>query len=117
MVCSEYLEMPGLILTLDQAARLFDMDREACARSLTELVEAGFLRQVGGRYARADVGFDMEDATSWDVTGIEPTPWPDTRRRTVRRKPDTMTGGTASPTGFLRGRAPATQLGANRARG
>jgi hypothetical protein len=78
-VCAEYLDMPGLILTLDQAARLFHMDREECVRTLTELVEAGFLRQVGGRYARADVGFDMEHAGWSDVTGLIETPRPGTR--------------------------------------
>lgn len=39
----EYLEMPGLRLTLDQASRLWNLDRAMCRRLLAELVDERFL--------------------------------------------------------------------------
>ena len=56
LVHSEYLEMPGLRLTLAQAVRLWDSDRDSCARALETLVDASFLRCAGGSYVRADSG-------------------------------------------------------------
>lgn len=53
---AEYREMPGLCLTLPQAARLWAADREACARALDMLVESGFLSRCGAMYMRADTG-------------------------------------------------------------
>jgi hypothetical protein len=40
---TEYLEMPGLVLTLPQAARLWAMSENRSARLLSMLVETGFL--------------------------------------------------------------------------
>ena len=40
---NEYLEMPGLCLTLEQARRLWDLDEETCNESLQFLVETTFL--------------------------------------------------------------------------
>ena len=54
LVYSEYLEMPGLQLTLAQAARLWHSDRDACALALETLVDASFLRRAGAHYFRAD---------------------------------------------------------------
>ena len=49
----EYLNMPGLQLTLDQAQRLWAIDRTECEALLNALVDAGFLtRTPSGRYAR-----------------------------------------------------------------
>jgi hypothetical protein len=56
LVCAEYREMPGLNLTLPQAIRLWTADPGVCAQVLDGLVEAGFLRRVGGVYLRADQG-------------------------------------------------------------
>lgn len=42
-VRSEYLEMPGLGLTLDQASRLWGLDRDTCSRVLGDLITDGFL--------------------------------------------------------------------------
>jgi hypothetical protein len=42
-IYSEYLEMPGLRLTRQQAQRLWGLDEETCSQSLECLVEAGFL--------------------------------------------------------------------------
>jgi hypothetical protein len=50
---AEFLEMPGLQLTLSQAQRLCGGDRAACETALRALVEEQFLcMRVGGRYAR-----------------------------------------------------------------
>ncbi len=43
-VRSEFLEMPGLRLTLAQAERLFALDHARCQRVLDECVRAGWLR-------------------------------------------------------------------------
>jgi hypothetical protein len=56
-VRSEFLEMPGLRLTSDQAARFLSLDRGTCAELLEALVRSRFLaRTSDGRYLRADVG-------------------------------------------------------------
>jgi hypothetical protein len=55
-VQAEFCEMPGLTLTLPQAARLFSLDPARCERILLALVRAGVLRTDGRSFARADVG-------------------------------------------------------------
>ncbi len=54
LVYSEYQEMPGLQLTIAQAARLWNSDRDSCAQALETLVDASFLRREDGCYVRAD---------------------------------------------------------------
>jgi DNA-binding IclR family transcriptional regulator len=49
---AEYLEMPGLRLTVPQAARLWNVDPDTCLRLLTSLVETGFLYRSGDSYLR-----------------------------------------------------------------
>lgn len=50
----EYLEMPGLALTLQQAQRLWALDEETCEAALRGLVRAGFLITTGaGTFVRA----------------------------------------------------------------
>ena len=44
---AEYLEMPGLRLTLAQAQRLWAFDRALCDAVLAALVDAHFLVQSG----------------------------------------------------------------------
>ena len=52
----EYLEMPGLSLTEQQAQRLWQIDADACRSLFASLVESGFLRRTSrGGYVRADV--------------------------------------------------------------
>jgi hypothetical protein len=53
----EFLEMPGLRLTCEQAQRLYGLDPALCQRALDRLVAAGFLCVMANRmYARiADV--------------------------------------------------------------
>lgn len=51
---AEFLEMPGLQLTLRQAARLFHLDPVACDVALRVLLEDGFLiRGARDAYRRA----------------------------------------------------------------
>lgn len=52
-VLAEYREMPGLILTLPQAARLFSIERTQCEAALDSLVAQEMLVARGGRYLRA----------------------------------------------------------------
>ena len=65
MVKAEYLEMPGLCLTLAQAERLWNLDRATCVGVLGKLVESGFLwRTEAGIYERnaCDLQFGSQDA-------------------------------------------------------
>lgn len=51
-VRGEYREMPGMRLTVDQAMRLWMLDRPTCSSVLDSLVAAHFLEQDRcGRYA------------------------------------------------------------------
>ena len=51
---AEYRGMPAMRLTLDQAMRLWMLDRETCARMLNLLIEARFIdRDASGRYRKA----------------------------------------------------------------
>ena len=53
-VQNEYREMPGLILTEDQARRLWAIDGNTCRRVLAALLERRFLkRTAAGAYVRA----------------------------------------------------------------
>lgn len=52
----EFLEMPGLRLTINQAARLWHVDAATCAAVMRRLVAERFLmRTRAGAYVRADV--------------------------------------------------------------
>ena len=55
-VCGEYGEMPGLRLTVAQAARLWNMKPATTVQVLNRLVDDKFLRRVGDCYVRADCG-------------------------------------------------------------
>ena len=53
-VRAEFLEMPGLRLTLKQATRLWGIDDSVCRTVVDSLVEASFLRRAeGGTFVRA----------------------------------------------------------------
>jgi hypothetical protein len=47
-ICGEFLEMPGLRLTVRQAMRLWGLDREQCERAIDVLIGRSFLRQTAG---------------------------------------------------------------------
>ena len=53
---AEFREMPGLALTLPQAALLFGVEQARCERLLLSLVRTGLLTTDGRSFARADVG-------------------------------------------------------------
>jgi hypothetical protein len=55
-ISGEYQEIPGLQLTLAQAARLFDTDPRTIEDGLNRLVAASFLCHTGAFYVRADLG-------------------------------------------------------------
>jgi hypothetical protein len=56
---AEYLEMPGLHLTLEQARRLCDVEQALCQQVLDTLVEMNFLAlKPNGTYARMTDGHD-----------------------------------------------------------
>ncbi|HKF67468.1 MAG TPA: hypothetical protein VKB36_13085 [Vicinamibacterales bacterium] len=51
---SEFLEMPGLRLTVLQASRLWGLDEDSCRRVIDALVGSSFLRWTAlGMIARA----------------------------------------------------------------
>ena len=52
-VQAEYVEMPGLSVTLPQAQRLLGIDRDTCAVVIRTLVDRKFLRRTArGTYVR-----------------------------------------------------------------
>ncbi len=53
-ILGEFREMPGLILTLAQAARLFNLERTECQQVLDSLVQSRVLRTDGRMYGLAD---------------------------------------------------------------
>ena len=54
-VRGEYLEMPGLSLTEEQAQRLWGFDPTLCRALLDALAQTGFLHRTGsGAYVRGD---------------------------------------------------------------
>ncbi|HZI80865.1 MAG TPA: hypothetical protein VFD69_15190 [Vicinamibacterales bacterium] len=55
-VHGEYMEMPGLRLTLAQACRLWNADPHTSLDVLNRLVEDQFLRVSGPHYVRAAAG-------------------------------------------------------------
>ena len=55
-VSAEFREMPGLLLTLAQAARLFSIDPARCERVLHTLVDQGVLVSDGRAFRLADAG-------------------------------------------------------------
>ena len=55
-VHGEFMEMPGLRLTLAQACRLWNADATTSLDVLNQLVEKQFLRLSGPHYVRAAAG-------------------------------------------------------------
>lgn len=53
---AEYLEMPGMCLTLAQATRLLNASADECQGVLEELIADGLLCRVADAYVRADSG-------------------------------------------------------------
>ena len=55
-VCAEFYEMPGLVVTVAQAARLFGIDQTQSRRILGTLVSRGVLVTDGQQFGRAGTG-------------------------------------------------------------
>jgi hypothetical protein len=56
-VRGEYREMPGMRLTIDQAMRLWNIDRQTCAAVSNTLVASHFLEMDGfGRFRKVALG-------------------------------------------------------------
>ena len=55
-ICAEYYEMPGLRLTVAQAARLFNLELAYCAGLLDTLVKNGLLWTNGREFLGPNVG-------------------------------------------------------------
>jgi hypothetical protein len=54
-VCAEFIEMPGLQLTFEQATRLWGLEPHVCRQVIDDLVSCGFLRRTAsGSVTRAD---------------------------------------------------------------
>ena len=53
-VLAESDEMPGLVLTTRQAARIFGLDHDLCRTILDSLVDMAYLREVNGLVRRGD---------------------------------------------------------------
>ena len=53
---AEYHDMPGLSLTLPQAARLWHLEQGVCEHLLEALVAQGVLRKARGGYLTARTG-------------------------------------------------------------
>ena len=51
---AEFVAMPGLCLTLSQAARLYSAPPDECARAFHELIADGFLWRTRDCFVRAD---------------------------------------------------------------
>ncbi len=65
---SEYVEMPGLWLTTEQAVRLWGIEHEECVQLLRALVAHGFLVvRPDGKYGRAT---ERQESLDRDVTGV-----------------------------------------------
>jgi hypothetical protein len=54
LIRAEYIEMPGLSVTLAQAARLWNVDRRRCLDALEALTKEGFLGRAGDSYVRTN---------------------------------------------------------------
>lgn len=62
----EYLEMPGLALTLPQAQRLWALDGQTCEAALRGLVRTGFLSTTrAGTFVHAATQLARLQATTW----------------------------------------------------
>lgn len=62
-VRAEFMEMPGLQLTDQQAQRLWSLDAVTCRQILESLVEVGFLTRRANGYARLSEGPDRVHET------------------------------------------------------
>jgi hypothetical protein len=63
-IALDYIEMPGLKLTLEQSRRLWNLPVDVCESALNELVASGFLgRSRDGAFLRAGLSARPASAT------------------------------------------------------
>ena len=56
-VRGEYREMPGMRLTIEQAMRLWSLDRQVCSDTMDSLVASRYLEvDATGRYRKTHTG-------------------------------------------------------------
>ncbi len=74
---NEFLEMPGLCLTLEQATRLWNLDPQTSQMALHMLQQEGFLARTGdGRFISGSVMARDEVRTSDGSPRVSaPGPW------------------------------------------
>ena len=62
LIRMEYLELPGLKLTLWQTQRLWNLPEDVCRQALTVLTQSRFLtRAADGAYVRAQTPVSRRD--------------------------------------------------------
>ena len=77
---AEFIEMPGLSVTCQQAQRLWGMDRDTCSRLIASLVDEGFLAPT----ARWDAGFAQAPCVRFRMAKADlPREFPQSRRKTA----------------------------------
>jgi len=95
----EYLDMPGLSLSLAQSTRLLSADMPTCRRALDSLIDAGCLtRTAAGTYTR-DVSHRSLEA--WTIY---------TRRLLSQDKPDVRSSPRPGTSSVARRHSSATEL-------
>ena len=74
-IYGEFLEMPGMRLTLSQAQRLWGLDQRTCQVLLEYLVDTKFLsRSAHGNYGRSSDGPAPFPRPRMAKAGIDPGP-------------------------------------------
>jgi hypothetical protein len=80
---AEYMEMPGLRLTMEQVKRLCGVEHRICQLVLDALVDDGFLcRKANGTYARLTDGLISRPRAA--------NPQPAAKRQAAARAPSTL---------------------------
>jgi hypothetical protein len=78
---AEFLEMPGLSVTCQQAQRLWGVDRDTCSRLIASLVDEGFLVPT----ATADAGFALTPCVRFRMVKAElAREFPQSQRKSAR---------------------------------
>jgi len=87
----EYLDLPGLSLSLVQAARLLRVDASTCQLILNDLVDAHYLAYgESGMYVRGARDGDLELWKTLVKNRLAQTPFPSpTRTKSARGRPQT----------------------------
>ena len=108
----EYLDMPGLSLSLAQSTRLLSADMPTCRRALDSLIDAGCLtRTAAGTYTRDVSHRSLEAWTSYtrrllsqDKPDVRSSPRPGTS--SVARRHSSAAELTGASDAFVKGAAP-----------